>query len=547
MAAEFTPVNKTSAWSSLLAHRQAHPVDLKQAFAADPRRAKTLSVATEHVFYDYSRQLVTGETMRRLFDLAKERDLKGKIQAMFRGDKINVTERRAVGHMALSAPRGEPFVVDGKDYNPEIHAVRQKFEKFSYEVLSGKRLGFTGKKITNILAIGIGGSELGPEFLAEACEPFAAPGMRLKFVANVDGTDFAKKTADLDPEETLVVVESKTFTTAETMKNAETAKRWIQQKMGGSPEVIKKHFVAVSTAKDKVEAFGIDPENMFIFWDFVGGRYSSRSAVGGVPLSLLLEYDNFAAILAGTRWMDEHFSNAPFERNIPVICGLIDILNINFNGYRTRGLLPYSQGLKRLPAHTQQVEMESNGKSADILGRPLDFDTGEVVFGEPGTDSQHSYLQLFHQGKQIIPADFIGFIRPQHPLGVATRDEVTHHEELMANFFAQQDALAFGKDDANLAKNFPGNRPSSSLLLEVLNPFTAGILLALTEHRAAVKGFIWGINSFDQFGVELGKKLGVDMRKRMLSFHRTGQIDTAGLNPATAIQLKALLTGRLPE
>jgi glucose-6-phosphate isomerase len=366
--------------------------------------------------------------------------------------------------------------------------------------------------------------------------------MNLVFVANIDGTDFVEKTAGLDPEETMVVVVSKTFTTAETMQNARTAKRWILEGLKNHPESIKKHFAAVSIAKEKVEAFGIDPENMFVFWEWVGGRFSSSSAVGAVPLSLYLGYDNFKKILEGAHWMDAHFRSAPLGQNIPVVSGLIDVWNINFWGLKTRALLPYSQGLAKLPAHTQQVEMESNGKSVDMEGDPIDFDTGEVVFGEPGTNGQHSFYQLLHQGTQLIPADFIGFVRPQYPLGQATAEEVTHHEELMTNFFAQPDALAFGKKDPISHKNFPGNRPSSSLLLEELNPFTAGILLALTEHRTAVKGFIWGINSFDQFGVELGKVLGKDHRARIIEFHKTGKVKKEGLNPSTAVLLEAFLS-----
>lgn len=510
--------DQTAEYQALKRHRAAFASELKGSFTCR-------CVKTEHLYYDYSRQLVDGVALTLLLRLAEATGLRAKIQAMFNGEKINVTEGRSVLHVALRDPKN----------HPEVKEVLAKIKAFA-----GQNI------LNNIVAIGIGGSYLGPEYLAEACAPYALPGKKLIFVANVDGTDFVRKTAGLEPKDTLVVVISKTFTTAETMKNAETAKTWIQKALGTSPEVIKKHFIAVSTAQDKVEAFGIDSENMFGFWDWVGGRYSATSAVGAVPLSLYLGFDNFARILEGARWMDTHFLHAAFEENIPVLSALLDIWNINFMGYKTRALLPYSQGLGKLPAHTQQVEMESNGKLVDLFGQPVSYDTGEVVFGEPGTNGQHSFYQLIHQGTQIIPGDFIGFIKPQYPLGESSPTSVTHHEELMTNFFAQPDALAFGKKDDYLPKNFPGNRPSSSLLLQELNPFTAGLLLAWTEHRAAAKGFIWGINSFDQFGVELGKKLGVEHRERILNYHRTGKLDPNGLNQSTAELLQAFLAGKLP-
>jgi glucose-6-phosphate isomerase len=512
------PFDLAQAFLELKKYRQTFQPELKTSFV---KRA----VKTEHIYFDYSRQLVDEKIVALLLRLAENRRLRAKIKAMFNGEKINVTEGRSVLHVALRASNNRP----------EVKEVLEKVKKFSAQ-----------NKFNNIVAIGIGGSYLGPEYLAEACAPYALKGKKLVFVANVDGTDFARKTAGLDPQDTLVIVISKTFTTAETMKNAETAKQWLQSALGSSPDIIKKHFVAVSTAKEKVEAFGIDPENMFGFWDWVGGRYSATSAVGAVPLSLYLGYDNFEQILKGANWLDNHFLHAPFEENLPVLSALLDIWNINFMGYQTRALLPYFQSLGKLPAHTQQVEMESNGKLVDIEGQPVSFATGEVVFGEPGTNGQHSFYQLIHQGTQIIPCDFIGFIKPQYPLGESSPTSVTHHEELMTNFLAQPDALAFGKQNDYLPKNFPGNRPSSSLLLQELSPFTAGLLLAWTEHRAAAKGFIWGINSFDQFGVELGKKLGVEQRNRMLEYHKTGKLNTEGLNQSTAELLKAFLTGKLP-
>ncbi|MBI5400005.1 glucose-6-phosphate isomerase [Candidatus Saganbacteria bacterium] len=508
---------------------------LRQLFVENPNRAEQLSLKTEHFYFDCSRQLVTKETIALLVKLANEMELKSKIDAMFNGEKINATEGRSVLHAAL------------RDANPRpvIKEVLDHVKTFSKEILSGTKTGVTGKKFKNIVSIGIGGSCLGPEYLATALRPYAQPGMNLIFIANVDGADFTEKTAGLDTADTLIIIVSKTFTTAETMKNAATAKAWLLKGLNNHPEAIKKHFVAVSTAADKVSAFGIDPANMFGFWDWVGGRFSSSSAVGALPLALYLGYDNFAQILQGANWLDRHFQSSPFENNLPILSALLDIWNINFLGYETRALLPYAQGLAKLPAHTQQVEMESNGKSVDISGQPLYFPTGEIVFGEPGTNGQHSFYQLIHQGTQIIPCDFIGFVKPQYEIGVNSATEVNHHLELMTNFLAQPDALAFGKEDSNKAKNFPGNRPSSSLLLDKLTPFSAGLLLAWTEHRATVKGFIWGINSFDQFGVELGKVLGVEQRRLMLEFNATGILNTQGLNASTEQLLKLILIDNL--
>ncbi|MFA5097388.1 MAG: glucose-6-phosphate isomerase [Candidatus Margulisiibacteriota bacterium] len=512
--------NDLKSWKALRNSSENFVPDLKGWFEKDSKRAERFSIDSAHIFYDYSRQLIDKSIFSLLIKLAEESGLRNKIEDMFCGKKINITEDRSVLHAALRNISGAPVLVDGKDVMPGVNSVLEKIKVFSGEIHSGKRKGVTGKKLTTIVSVGIGGSYLGPEYLAESCRPYAKEGMRLIFIANVDGADFTVKTTGINPEETLFVIVSKTFTTAETMKNAGTAKEWMQNKLGDSPDVIKKHFIAVSTAKDKVKAFGIDTENMFAFWGWVGGRFSATSAVGGVPLSLYLGFDNFRKVLEGARWMDEHFRKEPFEKNIPVVCALLDIWNINFLGLKSRALLPYSQLLGKLPAHTQQVEMESNGKSVDIEGKELGFDTGEVVFGEPGTNGQHSFYQLIHQGTQVIPCDFIGFVKPQYEVGVSSLTEVSHHEELMTNFFAQPDALAFGKDDELPQKRFSGNRPSSSLLLKELTPFTAGALLALTEHRAAAKGFIWGINSFDQFGVELGKKLGIKIREEMLKKHK---------------------------
>ena len=538
--------NKTKAYKKLAKHcKEIGQKHLRDLFEADEQRGHKFSVKTEHLVFDFSRQRVTEETIKLLAELAKESDLAGKLQAMFSGQKINRTENRAVLHTALRNRKNEPVMVDGQDVMPGINAVLGQIESFSGEVLSGARSGATGKKFKNIVSIGIGGSYLGPEYFAVALRPYAQPGMKLVFIANIDGTDFEEKTANLDPEETLVIIVSKTFTTAETMHNARTAKKWLLAGLKNHPEAIKKHFVAVSTAKEKVEAFGIDPQNMFGFWDWVGGRFSATSAVGVLPLVLYLGFENVRYILEGANWLDNHCRNTPVEKNIPVLSALLDIWNINFLGLKTRALLPYAQGLAKLAAHTQQVEMESNGKSVDLEGNKLEFETGEIVFGEPGTNGQHSFYQLLHQGTQIVPCDFIGFITPQYQYDKDPQTKVTHHEELMTNFFAQPDAMAFGKNDPNPAKQFPGNRPSASMLLEALTPFTAGLLLAWTEHRTAVKGFIWGINSFDQEGVQLGKVLGLEHRERIVEFYDKAEYDNCGLVDSTDLLLKTFLDGKL--
>jgi glucose-6-phosphate isomerase len=537
------PVNRTSAWRRLEEERASLQPNLREWFDADPERAASLSVKTEHILYDFSRQIVTGQILAALLALAEETHLKENIAAMFSGEKINRTEDRAVLHTALRNLSGDPVHVDGRDVMPEVNHVLEKIEQFSRKVHNGEWTGFTGKRLRNVISIGIGGSQLGPEYLAEACKKFAVEGMTLSFVANVDPTDLARKTESLNPEETLVVVVSKTFTTAETKANARAAKQWITGVMGDEPEIVRKHFVAVSTNEREVRKFGIDPDNMFVFWDWIGGRYSATSAVGGVPLSLSLGYENFRKILEGAQWMDRHFRETPLRQNIPVLAGLLDIWNVNFMGYNTRAIAPYSQAWNRYAAHCQQTEMESNGKSVDLSGRAVEFDTGEIVFGEPGTNGQHSYFQLLHQGTNIVPVDFIGFINPQYR--VETAEQFGLHHELMTNFFAQPDALAFGKSDPLPHKTFDGNRPSNIFLLKHQNPFAAGILLALLEHRVAVKGFIWGINSFDQFGVELGKKLGCDLKSRM-QLHQSSPGDTAvfdGLNGSTSALLRAFLDG----
>ncbi|OGC24266.1 glucose-6-phosphate isomerase [candidate division WOR-1 bacterium RIFOXYB2_FULL_42_35] len=573
------PINKTLAWRALQAaglYRRVKPVNMREVHK-DPKRVEDYSVRTEHAYYDYSRQQVDSKIMWGLKQLVKVADVRGKAERMFSGEKINHTEKRAVLHTALRQQSDEPVKVDGKNVIPEVKKVLAQVKLFSERVLSGEWKGVTGKKIKNIVAIGIGGSYLGPEYLAEACKKYAKEGMTLRFVANVDGSDFAQKTADLDAEETMFIVVSKTFTTAETIKNAEAAKAWMINKLEdddhSSKDIVSKHFVAVSTAKEKVAKFGIDTNNMFGFWDWVGGRYSATSAVGAVPLSLFLGYDKFEEILKGAAWMDHHFRTAPFEKNIPMLAGTIDVWNSNFLGINIRALLAYLNPFSKLAPHTQQVEMESNGKQVDIHGRRVGYTTGEVVFGEPGTNGQHSFYQLIHQGVLKVACDFIGFIKPQYPLGTQSATEVSHHQELNTNL-AQLDALAFGKTleevkaglraEGKLTEEkidalaphmvFDGNRPSSLLLVKEATPFTAGLLLAFTEHRAAVKGFIWNINSFDQWGVQLGKKLAVAVRKLFIranaAVEESSQPELVttrdDLARASVVSNNALIKGELP-
>lgn len=544
MQNSISSVNETKSWKKLEKISKQLKPDLKEWFSKNSKRAKEFSLTTEKMTFDFSRQIITEEILGTLLELADETGVKVKIEKMFSGEKINVTEQRAVLHTALRNLSSNPVFVDGHDVMPEIRKVLDRIKEFSNRVINGEWLGINGNKIKNIISVGIGGSYLGPEYLAEVSKAFAVKDMNLYFIANVDPTNFVRKTQNLNPAETLIIIVSKTFTTAETMANARAVKKWMNDSLGNNPEVIKKHFVAVSTAKEKVIEFGIDPENMFGFWDWVGGRFSSTSAVGGVPLSLYLGYENFGEILKGAFWMDEHFRSQPFEKNIAVLAGLIDIWNINFMGYNTRAIVPYSQAWHKYAAHCQQTEMESNGKTVDLRGREVNFETGEIIFGEPGTNSQHSYFQLLHQGTSIVPMDFIGFIKPQYQ--VKSEEEISLHEELMTNFFAQPDALAFGKSSELPHKIFSGNRPSNVFLLKEQNPFNAGVMLSLLEHRTAVKGFIWGINSFDQFGVELGKELGINIRNRM-KLYKKDKNDVKvfeGLNSSTTKLLKDFLENR---
>jgi glucose-6-phosphate isomerase len=505
-----TPLRDLSAWKALEAHhQQVRGRHLRELFAEDPGRGERLTAEAVGLSLDYSKHRVTDETLKLLFQLAEESDLRGRIDAMFRGDAINVTEHRSVLHVALRAPKGESIVVDGKDVVPEVHAVLDKMAGFSEKIRSGEWKGHTGHRIRNIINIGIGGSDLGPVMAYEALKHYSDRSLTSRFVSNVDGTDFAEATRDLDPAETLFIVSSKTFTTLETMTNAHTAREWCLAALHDD-QAIARHFVAVSTNAEEVSKFGIDTANMFEFWDWVGGRYSMDAAIG-LSTMIAVGPENFRAMLAGFHAMDEHFRTAPFEKNLPVILGLLTVWYTDFFGAETVAVLPYDQYLKRFPAYLQQLTMESNGKSVTLDGRRVDYPTGPVYWGEPGTNGQHSFYQLIHQGTRLIPCDFIGFCRSLNPLG-------EHQDILMSNVFAQAEALAFGKTAEQVKaegtpdwlvphRTFEGNRPSNVILAERLTPEVLGSLIALYEHSVFTQGTIWRVNSFDQWGVELGKVL----------------------------------------
>ena len=512
MAGAF-PREELPQWRALAEHvRTLSQTSLRELFAADEGRGSRFCGEGGGWFADWSKQRVTDETVRLLVDLAEAVDLRGRIDAMFSGERINVTENRAVLHVALRAPRDASILVDGHDVVPDVHEVLDRMSVFADSVRDGSWRGHTGKPVTAVVNVGIGGSDLGPVMASEALAHYARRDIRLRFVSNVDGTDFAEKTRDLDPAETLFVISSKTFTTQETMTNARTARDWLLAGLGGEKSAVAKHFVAVSTNAAEVERFGIDTANMFGFWDWVGGRYSFDSAIG---LSLMIGVgpDAFRSLLSGFHAMDEHFRTAPFEQNLPVVLGLIGVLNRGFYGWQAHAVLPYDQYLHRFAAYLQQLDMESNGKRVTWTGEAVSYDTGPVVWGEPGTNGQHAFYQLLHQGTTPVPADFIGFLHSLNPLG-------NHHDLLTANLFAQTEALAFGKTAAEVRaegveerlvahKTFPGNRPTTTLLADRLAPATLGALVALYEHQVFVAGTVWGINSFDQWGVELGKVLAV--------------------------------------
>jgi glucose-6-phosphate isomerase len=498
-------------WKALESHHQkVRELHLRQLFADDPKRGERLTTEAVGLYLDYSKNRVTDETLKLLFQLAEECGLRDRIDAMFRGEKINITENRAVLHVALRSPKGTSIVVDGENVVPQVHAVLDKMSDFANRVRSGAWKGHTGKSIRNVVNIGIGGSDLGPVMAYEALKHYSDRAINFRFVSNIDGTDFAEAVHDLDPSETLFVIASKTFTTLETMTNAHTARDWSLKGLGGDVNAVAKHFVAVSTNAAKVSEFGIDTANMFGFWDWVGGRYSMDSAIG---LSTLLAIgpENFRAMLDGFHEMDVHFHTAPFESNLPVLLGLLAVWYSDFFGAETVAVLPYEQYLKRFPAYLQQLTMESNGKHVTLEGIKVDYQTGPIYWGEPGTNGQHSFYQLIHQGTRMIPCDFIAFVETLNPLG-------QHHDMLLANVFAQTEALAFGKTPEQVKAEgtpdwlvphrvFEGNRPSNTILAERLTPEILGKLVALYEHSVFTQGAIWNIDSFDQWGVELGKVL----------------------------------------
>ena len=504
------PLTDRPAWKALREHHaKIKNVHLRELFGEDAKRGERLTAEAVGLYLDYSKHRVTDDTLRLLLRLADEVDLRGRIATMFRGDRINATENRSVLHVALRAPRGDSIVVDGKDVVPEVHAVLDRMADFASRVRDGRWTGHTGMRIKNVVNIGIGGSDLGPVMAYEALRHYTARDMTFRFVSNVDGTDFAEATRDLDRAETLFIVSSKTFTTLETMTNARSAREWMLAALRDD-RAVAKHFVAVSTNAAEVAKFGIDTANMFGFWDWVGGRYSMDSAIG-LSTMLAIGPEHFQAMLAGFHAMDEHFRSAPLDQNLPVLHGLLTVWYRDFFGAQTLGVMPYDQYLKRFPAYLQQLTMESNGKHVTLDGTAVDYDTGPIVWGEPGTNGQHSFYQLIHQGTALIPCDFIAFQETLNPLG-------RHHDLLLSNVFAQTEALAFGKTADQVRaegtaewlvphRTFEGNRPTSTILADRLTPQTLGTLIALYEHSVFTQGVVWNINSFDQWGVELGKQL----------------------------------------
>jgi glucose-6-phosphate isomerase len=505
-----TPLTQRPTWKALEEHYQnIRDLHLRTLFARDPNRGERFALEAIGIYLDYSKNRVTAETMQLLLKLAESSGLRERIDAMFRGEKINVTEKRAVLHIALRAPRDQSILVDGENVVPEVHAVLDKMADFSDRVRSGAWTGYTGKRMRNIINIGIGGSDLGPSMAYDALKYYSDRNLTMRFVSNIDGNEFVEATRDLDPAETLFIVSSKTFTTLETLTNAHSARQWCVSALG-SEQAVARHFVAVSTNAEDVAKFGIDTANMFEFWDWVGGRYSYDSAIG-LSLMIAIGPEHFREMLAGFHEMDEHFRTTPFERNLPVLLGLLGIWYNNFFGAETVAILPYDYYLGRLSSYLQQLDMESDGKHVDLQGRQVDYQTGPIIWGQPGTNGQHAFYQLIHQGTKLIPCDFIGFNQALNPLG-------RHHDLLMANFFAQTEALAFGKTAEEVAadgvptyqvphRTFEGNRPTNTILAERLTPETLGKLIALYEHKVFVQGTIWNINSFDQWGVELGKVL----------------------------------------
>jgi len=511
MTAGIKPLTKRKAWKALEAHhKKVRDLHLRDLFKGDPKRGERMTAEAVGIYLDYSKNRITGDTLKLLVQLAEESGLRSRIDAMFSGEKINITEKRAVLHTALRAPRGASIIVDGENVVPQVHAVLDKMADFSNRIRSRAWKGHTGKSIRNIVNIGIGGSDLGPVMAYEALKHYSERALTFRFVSNIDGTDFAEAVHDLDPAETLFIVSSKTFTTLETMTNAQTSRDWLLKGLGGDAKAVARHFVAVSTNTAKVSEFGIDTANMFEFWDWVGGRYSMDSAIG-LSTMLAVGPDNFRALLDGFHQMDEHFRTAPFERNLPVLMALLAVWYNNFFGAQSVAVLPYEQYLKRFPAYLQQLTMESNGKRVTLEGTEVDYQTGPIYWGEPGTNGQHSFYQLIHQGTKLIPCDFIAFVKPLNAVG-------RHHDLLLANVLAQAEALAFGKTADEVRGDgtpdwlvphrvFEGNRPSNTILVDRLTPQALGKLVALYEHVVLTQGVIWNIDSFDQWGVELGKVL----------------------------------------
>jgi len=509
--AQIVPLTERNAWKALETHFETvRKLHLRTLFADDPQRGERMTAEAAGFYLDYSKNLVTDETLRLLLQLAEESGLRGRIDAMFSGEKINITEDRAVLHVALRAPKEASIVVDGENVVPQVHTVLDKMADFSGHVRSGEWKGYTGKRIVNVINIGIGGSDLGPVMAYEALKHYSDRAMTFRFVSNVDGSDFAEAVRDLDPAETLFIASSKTFTTLETMTNAHSARDWVLAAFDDDIKSVARHFVAVSTNTEEVAKFGIDTANMFGFWDWVGGRYSMDSAIG-LSTMLAIGPENFRAMLNGFNQMDEHFRTAPFEHNLPVLMGLLAVWHNNFFGAETVAVLPYEQYLNRFPAYLQQLTMESNGKHVSLDGNSVSCNTSPIYFGEPGTNGQHSFYQLIHQGTRIIPCDFIAFGKSLNPLG-------EHHDILLANMFAQGEALAIGKTREEVEAEgtpdwlvphrvFEGNRPSNTILADCLTPDTFGSLVALYEHNVFTQGTIWSIDSFDQWGVELGKQL----------------------------------------
>jgi glucose-6-phosphate isomerase len=520
-------------WRALETHfAELKSVHLRELFRNDAGRAERFSLEAAGLFLDYSKHRVTQQTLELLLGLARAVGLRQRIDAMFAGEKINATEGRAVLHVALRAPRDARIVFDGQNVVPGVHAVLDKMAGFALQVRSGAWLGHTGKRVKNVVNIGIGGSDLGPAMACDALRHYSDRGLSMRFVSNVDATDFAEAVQGLDPAETLFIVCSKTFTTIETLMNARTARDWLVGKLG-DPAAVAKHFVAVSTNANEVSKFGIDTANMFEFWDWVGGRYSYSSAIG-LSLMVAIGPEHYRAMLGGFHELDEHFRSAPFERNLPVLLGLLGVWYGNFFGAESHAVLPYDQYLARFPAYLQQLDMESNGKSVTADGQRTDYQTGPIIWGQPGTNGQHAFYQLIHQGTKLIPCDFIGFTKSLNALG-------EHHDQLMANFFAQTEALAFGKTEGEVKaegtpdalvthKTFEGNRPTSTILADQLTPAVLGKLVALYEHKVFVQGAVWGLNPFDQWGVELGKVLAKRITAELASADDTGLAHDSSTN-----------------